>query len=650
MSLRSKAGPAANSSVTNTSSSPTSAKDKEKMSSIFSVFSQSLSRKASDARLSFTTASSTEPSPTDVQFPLPPSASKTSNRQSGGSQFSTSQLQIPNTESRSGPDSFGNSPEISSPTNTSPASRLNKSKPLPKPLISPTASFPSLDTQTRVSPTSIPSQKFLSQMSLSLALRTATIQTQLPVIRPAITAPTPQGSKIKRRFFGGSTKPPRSTNEYELVGRSTFALVHGAILRYHSEFGDDINTDAIPNNTHFLNGSSVICVTDAIQGFKWVLEVKTWAKGGLIKSPMKRSKSTQKLVEKNIDLTRLPWGIMDGIQAWYLVFETASSMTEWMITLRATVVSIREKEAKAEKAFPRGTPKTTSRTSSKPLSKEREKTRSPQPNSPTSSLDESLPSSPSSSRTSFAILSQRGSVAEEVDSKRLSGGSLDNSQPRRRRSSQQDIAVTAFRISSFEEDLEGFVLPDQSITERRMPPKNPDTESSRSAVPVLTPNFTHYSNKRDSIVSVQSRLSSLSSGPRTPLPHPTVSPTASPGQPRSRRTVRRTHSGELSNPNNSWKQHQNNPPPYPPPSGPLPIPPPLIAQCNYIAAAQRGSSVFDQRESLILGISPLFETETPKTFLEATPRTSPDAVGLSHSSMDAPSPEMDSMAIRVLVS
>jgi hypothetical protein len=54
---------------------------------------------------------------------------------------------------------------------------------------------------------------------------------------------------------------------------------------------------------------------------------------------------------------------------------------------------------------------------------------------------------------------------------------------------------------------------------------------------------------------------------------------------------------------------------------------------NYMTTGQRESSVFDQRDSLILGISPVFEMETPKTYLENTPRLSSDP-GLSPASMD----------------
>ena len=617
------------------------------MSSVLSVFSPSpSSRKASDARSSLTAPCSAEPGLTDVGLRPLPRGSKIFNRQSSGNQFSTSQLQISNYEASSHRHSSQNPPVVSSPASILVGSHIDKPKHFTEPRMSPATSFPSIDPQTLVSPTNIPSQKFLSQMTLCLALRTATIQTQLPAIRPVVTIPEPQSFKIKRRFFGSSTKDLKSRHGYELAGRSTFALVHSAILRYYSEFGDDINKDATPDDTHFLNGSSIICVTDAIQGFKWVLEVKTWAKGGLIKTPMNWSKSTQKLSEKKVDLTRLPWGIVDGIQAWYLVFETASSMTEWMTTLRATVVSIREKEAKAERFPARATPKPTSR-SLKQRVKNSSDTISPQVSSPTNTLQERLPSSPSSSRQSFEILGKRDSIGEDIHSKRLSDRSMDGAQPRERHPSLQHIALTAFRISPFEDDLEAFVPPYQSSPDSRTPLKNPDPEPSHCVVPVLTPNLSHYSNKRASIASLQSRLSSLSSGPRTPLTHTTVSPTASPAPPRHRRALRRTQSGESTKTNGSWKQHQNQGPPHPPPTCPLPLPPSMTARCDYIAARQRESSVFDQLESLVLGISPVFETETPKTFLENTPRIcSADEVSLRSSSMDLLIPQMASVANR----
>jgi len=615
------------------------------MSNVFSMFSQSSpSRKRSDSGSSFAVASLAEPSVVDPPFRRLPCVSNISNQQSCGSELSISQLRMPNDEPSSLPHSSLNSPAVSSAASPWAPSHIDKPKHFPKPLLSP-ATSPSIDTQLRASATSIPSQKLLSQLTLSLALRTATIQTQLPVIRPAVTVQGPQSHKIKSRFFGGSTKHPKSPCEYELAGRSTFALVHGAILRYHSEFGDEANKDATPDNTHFLDGSSIVRVTDAIQGFKWVLEVKTWAGEGLINSPMKRSKSTQKLVEKKVDLTRLPWGIVDGIQAWYLVFETATSMTEWMTILRSTVVSIREREAKVERSPSRPTPKPISPSSSKEPSKNSKNSRSAQVSSPISTLEESLSSSPSSSPQSFDLLGDRDSFGGDIHSKRLSDASTDGAQTRQIQSSLQHIALSAFRISAFEGDLEAFIPSDQSTAESRTSPKTPAPEPSHCILPILTPNLSHYSNKRASTVSLQSRISSLSSGPRTPLTHTTVSPTASTPPPRHRRALRRTQSGESASTNNSWKQHhQNHGPPHPPPTCPLPLPPPMTAQCDYIAAGHRESSVFDQLESIILGINPALDTETPKTFLGNTPRIcSPDAAGLSSSSIDALIPQMESL-------
>jgi hypothetical protein len=154
-----------------------------------------------------------------------------------------------------------------------------------------------------------------------------------------------------------------------------------------------------------------------------------------------------------------------------------------------------------------------------------------------------------------------------------------------------------------------------------------DAEPAHSAAPP-TPNMSHYANKRASIISLQSRLSSLSSSPRTP--RTTVSPSASPNPPRHRRTLRRTISGESSRTSTSWKHLQNVPPPHPPPTGPLPTPP---SQPNYITrSALTGADLFssdgeslsyDPRESMILGISPVFEADTPNTLLPATPRSSP---------------------------
>ena len=604
------------------------------MSSIFSVFSHGSTRKSSGSMSpAFTTP---EPSPTRHQFP---SCLKNDNRKSSGSQISASQLGIPGVD---GHRSVRNSPGPASPSHPRRGGEIDR----PTSLSPTSVPFPSLDTQARISPTTIPSQKFLSQMPRSLALRTATISTPLPVVKPAGPSQTQQKSKMRNRLFGGSNKPPTSPTAYELAGRSTFALVHGAILRYHSAFGLDQNDNAPPDSTHFLNGESIVCVTDAIQGFKWVLEVKTWSKGLGIRSPIKKTKSARNLAEKKVDLNQLPWGVVDNLQAWYLVFENPNLMTEWMTQLRAAVHGIKERELRCEKSTPK--PPKASRTPSKE-NRKKSKAKSPQVSSPTSTITESLPSSPASSRKSFprvsldGITSQRNSIVDVVNARRpstatqrQSGSSFEDTGPvqlRRRQPSQQDIALTAFRISALEEDLASFVPPsatDQSTPELKItsPSLKSDTEPAHSAAPP-TPNMSHYANKRASIISLQSRLSSLSSSsPRTP--RTAVSPSASPNPPRHRRTLRRTISGESSRTSTSWKHLQNVPPPHPPPTGPLPTPP---SQPNYIPrsgltgadlfSSDGESLCYDPRESMILGISPVFEADTPNTLLQATPRSSP---------------------------
>lgn len=461
---------------------------------------------------------------------------------------------------------------------------------------------------------------------------------------------------MRSRLFGSNKKQQVSSpGMYELAGRSTFALVQGAILRYHSEFGDDPDGNATPDSTHFLNGSSIICVSDAIQGFKWVLEIKTFCKTG-IRSPIKRSKSKQNVHEKTIDFTKLPWGIVDGLQAWYLVFENAHLMTEWMTILRVAVTDIKEKEAKQPKSPGHKTPKGQSKSERKSGKK---KIRTPLMNSPTSSSTESLPSSPSSSRLSFLGRSMENyfgkptSVTEEPEetSKRHSGGSIGSvtsvegghPQPRLRNPSQQDIALTAFRISAYEEDLADFVPPQpetsESSSRTTITPylktetalkKEPETQQA----PPLTPNLTHSSSKRTSLISLQSRISSMSSGPRTPRSavSPTSSPSLSASHPRRRHNLGRTRSGESSKPESILLSPSKDlPPPHPPPTGPLPIPPTSQPHSYYVARGDTTFDLFDdavgfsQRESLILGISPVFETDTPKTLQleDTTPRHSP---------------------------
>src|SRR5271170_398048 len=149
-------------------------KDK-RMSSIFSMFSSS-SRKSSIAHSTSTGFTSVEPSPTERTFPR--SSKSNPNRKSGGSQISTSQLQIPHIEASSlSHSSRKSSPSLSLPP--SPAQhRGEKGKHVPSPLSPTSAPFPLLETQTRLSPTTIPSQRFLTQMPLSLAFRTAVLATQ----------------------------------------------------------------------------------------------------------------------------------------------------------------------------------------------------------------------------------------------------------------------------------------------------------------------------------------------------------------------------------------------------------------------------------------------------------------------------------------
>jgi hypothetical protein len=615
---------------------------------MFSVFSHGSTRKSSGSMSP--TLTTPEPSPTHHQF-LP--SLKNDNRNSSGSQISASQLAIPGVD---GHRSAGNSPVPTLQASPAHPCRSGEVDRRPTPLSPTSILFPSLDTQARISPTTIPSQKFLSQIPHSLALRTATISTPLPIVKPARPSQTKQKSKMRNRFFGARNKQVASPTAYELAGRSTFALVHGAILRYHSAFGFNQNDNTPPDSTHFLNGESIVCVTDAIQGFKWVLEIKTWSKGSGIRSPIKKTKSARKLAEKKVDLNQLPWEVVDNLQAWYLVFENPSLMTEWMTQLRAAVHSINERELRGERSTPKATK--ASRTLSKENRIKSNKVKSPLNSSPTSTITESLPSSPASSRKSFpresidGITSKRNSIVDVVNARRPSTATQEPSassledigqaQLRRRQPSQQDITLTAPRISAFEEDLASFVPP--SVTEQwtpelkiTSPPLKSDTEPAHSAAP-LTPNLSHYANKRASIISLQSRLSSLSSSPRTP--RTAVTPSSSPNAPLHRRTLRRTISGESSGTNISWKHLQNIPPPHPPPTGPLPTPP---SQPNYIPrslliggdlfAADGESPGYDPRESLILGISPVFEADTPNTILQATPRSSPlvdpNPVGLS---------------------
>lgn len=604
----------------------------KRRATIFSIFSSS--RKSTGSRSSVTTDSSVENSPTQKYFPH----NTKGNRKSSGSQISASHLQIPFLEEPRRPHSnialstSSTSPHRSHPSSPSDYSRHRSHHRITaSPTSAPSFPFPPMDTQAKVSPTTRPSQKFLSQMPLSLALKTATIATPLPVVKTTAQDGAPP-SKVRNFFFGSKDKPNATgPTTYEFEGRSTYALVHGSILRYRSAFGDDLKTSAIPDSTHFLNTSSIVYVTDAVPGFKWVLEIKTWFKVTGIKSPIKKSKSAKNLKDRNLDLRTAPWGVVDGLQAWYLIFETPNLMTEWMTLVRAAIADIKEREARGEKS-PK-TPKVL-KTPIKSPSKPPTYIRSPRISSPTSSVTESLPSSPSSSKKSFLTTgrSNRSSLLIENNSseEKIAGSpsNLDAGVALRRRSrqpSQQDIALTAFRISAYEDDLASFVPPVPETTpDIRIAPETP-TEHYHP--PTLTPNLSHYAQKRTSIISLQSRLSSLSSGPRSPN-ITSLSPTSSPRptSSRRRRTLRRTHSGESSKTNGSWKYLQSLPPPHPPPTGPLPLPPlPTYTHTGYGGDlfTKRDSLIYDQRESMILGISPVFETDTPKSFMDVTPRSSP---------------------------
>jgi hypothetical protein len=616
-------------------SSRTDSPTKEKRrSTIFSVFSSS-SRKSTGSRSSLTTDPSVASSATVNGFPH----NTYGNTQSTGSQIPASQLQNPFLDASQGSNSshdYSHPPtSLPRPRPSSPSrhSRHVAHRKIPtSPASPPSIAFPPMNTQAKVSPTTRPSQKFLSQMPLSLALKTATIATPLPVVKTGGPQDNAQPSKVRQFLFGSRDKPnPAGPKEYEFGGRSTYALVHGSILRYHSAFGDDLKNTATPDSAHFLNPSSIVCVTDAVQGFKWVLEIKTWSKSHGIKSPIKKSKSTKNLKDRSVDLTVAPWGVVDGVQAWYLIFETPNLMSEWMALVRAAVSEIKERESRGEKS-PK-TPKSV-KTPIKSSGKTSKHSKSPRISSPPSSVSESLPSSPSSSRKSFLTngLSNRNSLIENNSSEEKVGGNSSNldagvgMRQRSRQPSQQDIALTAFRISAYEEDLADFVPPVsiESTPDIRLPPDS----GIEHHHPALTPNLSHYAHKRASIISLQSRLSSLSSGPRSPNTS-IVSPTSSPttNHSRRRRTLRRTYSGESSKTNGSWKHLQALPPPHPPPTGPLPVPPmhnyPYSGSASGDLFGKRDSLVYDKRESLILGISPVFEADTPKTLRDVTPRSSP---------------------------
>jgi hypothetical protein len=184
----------------------------------------------------------------------------------------------------------------------------------------PTTHFPPVETQTQfIPPPTIPFQNFLSQIPLSLALQTSSISTQLPVFKVRN-----RSSKIHRHLFGSSAESPIT---FKLSGRSTFALVQAAILRYHSPIGDELDYDAVPDSAHFLNSSSIVFVTDAMPRFQWVLEVRTWV-------------TSTPPVTKRTGHSDGAWEVHDGVQAWRMVFETAKSMTEWLSHLRTTIEGI----------------------------------------------------------------------------------------------------------------------------------------------------------------------------------------------------------------------------------------------------------------------------------------------------------------------
>src|SRR5579859_252787 len=530
-------------------------------SSIFSMFNSSLSKKSSSARSSMALPSSAELSPTDTAF-------SRGNRKSNGSLLSTSNLHIPGLESNRHVYSPRSSPTYARPPSPSMTRRRQHQHPEPLP---PTL-YPVPETTACLSQSTRPTQKFLNQMPLSLALRTSTLSIQLPVVRSPTLPQEEKVSKMKLKLFGHKPAPPPSPGTYELDGRSTFALLHGALLRYHSGFGDDLDRDAIPDNTHFMNGSTIICVTDALQGFKWVVEIKTNQKA--MRSPLKKSKSVMSIKDRPLDLSKFPWNVQDGIQVWYLIFESPSMMTEWMTVLRASVAELKEREVKGEKS-PAKTPKTP-KTPTKSPAKNMRSTQSINFGSPTSTISESLPSSPASSTQSLfgtsALSSNRRSIIEPplrrstADPPNCLAGNArrrsivdiaasdnpgrssliepispttleDESQPnlRRRQPSQQDIALDAFRISAYEDDLAAFVppivteLPTPEPQEETTTPFTTSTASSETdhlSATVLTPNLSHYVNKHSSIISVQSRLSSVSSGPGTP--RSAASPTSSP--------------------------------------------------------------------------------------------------------------------------
>src|SRR5271155_2201173 len=186
------------SSRTRTMSGDESVGKDRRMSSIFSVFSHGSNRKSSGSMSPALTTP--EPSPTRHHFP---SSLKNDNRKSSGSQISASQLGIPGVDGRR---SARNSPVSALQASPSHPRRGGELDRRPTPLTPTSVPFPSLETKARISPTTIPSQKFLSQMPRSLALRTATISTPLPIVKPAGPSQTQQKSKMRNRLFGTTNK------------------------------------------------------------------------------------------------------------------------------------------------------------------------------------------------------------------------------------------------------------------------------------------------------------------------------------------------------------------------------------------------------------------------------------------------------------
>ena len=469
-------------------------------------------------------------------------------------------------------------------------------------------SVPQIETKPRISPTR-PSGKFLSQLPLSLALKTSTVTTCLPVLN---ACEDNRFSRIRPKLFGSKNRPT-TPPVYELAGRSTFVLVHDVILRYRSNFGDDQDWDAVPDNTHFLNASSIICVTDAIQGFKWVLEVKTWTKGYTIRNPIKLAKGAKSPDDKSGNLSRLSWEVVNGLQVWYMVFEQAYLMAEWMTLLRGVVADIKEHKCKWDRS---ATNSIKSKPSIMSLANSSKEIKSLEIGYLGASVTESLTSSRSSSRLSLCrgtiqgTLSSgtsplRTSIDEDAMSKlttmadRLVTTSFEGVP----RSSQEDIAV---RINSHHNHVTSLVAPHLNISTSSL---GSESEHSYLASTLATNRLDH----RSSIASVQSHSSSICSE-RQPT-RSALSPT-SPSEstnPYIHHALRRTTSGASVKSNASWRHLQSLPPPHPPPTGPLPVPP-------------TQSRPPTKRDLLSLEIGHVFRNDTPKELYKVPPRSSPWSV------------------------